>query len=31
MLQAITKRLETCIDISIEINEIDYFSWIFTS
>ena len=31
MLHAITKRLETCIDINIEISEVDHYTWIFTS
>ena len=31
MLHTITKRLEICIDISIEINEIDHCTWVFTS
>ena len=31
MLHAITKRLETCIEINIEISEVDHYTWIFTS
>ena len=31
MLHVITKRLETCIDISIEISKVDHYTWIFTS
>ena len=31
MLHAATKQLEICIDINIEINEIDQYTWIFTS
>ena len=31
MLHTITKRLETCIDINIEISEVDHYTWIFTS
>ena len=31
MLHTITKRLEICIDINIEITEVDHFAWIFTS
>ena len=30
-MHAITKRLEICIDINIEIRKVDYYSWIFTS
>ena len=31
MLHTITKRLEICIDISIEISKVDHYTWIFTS
>ena len=31
MLRTITKRLEICIDIHIEISEVDHYTWIFTS
>ena len=31
MLHTITKRLEICIDISIEIIEVDHYTWVFTS
>ena len=31
MLHTITKRLEICIDINIEISEFDHYTWIFTS
>ena len=31
MLHAITKRLEIYIDTNIEINEVDHYTWIFTS
>ena len=31
MLRAKTKRLEICIDINIEINEVDHYTWVFTS
>ena len=31
MLHAITKRLEICININIEISEVDHYTWIFTS
>ena len=31
MLHTITKRLEICIDINIEISEVDHYTWIFTS
>ena len=31
MLHTITKRLEICIDLDIEIGEIDHCMWIFTS
>ena len=31
MLHTITKQLEICIDINIEISEVDYYMWIFTS
>ena len=31
MLHTITKRLEICIDINIEISEVDNYTWIFTS
>ena len=31
MLHTITKRLEICIDISIEISEVDNYTWVFTS
>ena len=31
MLHIITKRLEICIDINIEISEVDHYRWIFTS
>ena len=31
MLHTITKRLEICIDIDIEISEVDHYTWIFTS
>ena len=31
MLHTITKRLEICIDINIEISEGDHYTWIFTS
>ena len=30
-MHTITKRLEICIDINIEISEKDYYTWIFTS
>ena len=31
MLHTITKRLEICLDINTEINEVDHYKWIFTS
>ena len=31
MLHTITKRSEICIDINIEISEVDHYTWIFTS
>ena len=31
MLLTITKQLEICIDIDIEISEVDNYTWIFTS
>ena len=31
MLHIITKQLEICIGINIEINEVDHYPWIFTS
>ena len=31
MLHTIIKRLEICIDISIEISKVDHYTWIFTS
>ena len=31
MLHTITKRLEICININIEISEADHYTWIFTS
>ena len=31
MLHTITKRFEVCIDIDIEINRVDPYTWIFTS
>ena len=31
MLHTITKQLEKCIDIGIEISEVDHYRWIFTS
>ena len=31
MLHTITKRLEICIDINIEISEVDYYTWICTN
>ena len=31
MLHTITKRLEICNDINIEISEVDHYTWIFTS
>ena len=31
MLHKITKRLEICIDINIEISEVDHYTWLFTS
>ena len=31
MLHTITKRLEMCIDINIEISEVDHYMWTFTS
>ena len=31
MLHTITKRLDICIDINIEISEVDHCTWIFTS
>ena len=31
MLYTITKRLEICISINIEINEVDHYAWIFIS
>ena len=31
MLHTISKRLEICIDISIEISKVDHYTWIFTS
>ena len=31
MLHSITKPLEICIDINIEISEVDHYTWIFTS
>ena len=30
MLHTIAKRLEICIDINIEISEVDHYTWIFT-
>ena len=30
MLRTITKQLEICIDINIEIREVDHYAWIFT-
>ena len=30
MLHKITKRLEICIDINIEISEVDHYTWLFT-
>ena len=31
MLHTITKRLEICIDINIEISEVDYCMWLCTT
>ena len=31
MLHTIAKRLEICIDINIEISEVDHYTWTFTS
>ena len=31
MLHTITKRLEICSDINIEISEVDHYTWVFTS
>ena len=31
MLHTVSKRLEICIDINIEISEVDHYTWIFTS
>ena len=31
MLHTLTKRLEICIDINIEISEVDHCTWIFNS
>ena len=31
MLHTITKRLEICIEINIEISEVDHYTWILTS
>ena len=31
MLHTIAKRLEICIDISIEISEVDHYTWVSTS
>ena len=31
MLHTITKRLEICIDINIQISEVNHYTWIFTS
>ena len=31
MFHTITKRLEVCIDINIEISEVDHYKWVFTS
>ena len=31
MLHTITKQLEICIDINIEISEVNHYTWIFTS
>ena len=31
MFHTITKRLEICIDINIEISEVDHYKWVFTS
>ena len=31
MLHTITKRLEICINIDIEISEVDHYTWAFTS
>ena len=31
MLHTITKRLEICIDINIEISKVDHDTWTFTS
>ena len=30
MLHTTTKRLEICLDINIEISEVDHYTWIFT-
>ena len=31
MLHITTKRLKMCIDLNIEISEVDHYEWIFTS
>ena len=31
MLHTIAKRLEICIDINIEISEVDHYTWVFIS
>ena len=31
MLHTITKRLEICIDINIEISKVDHLTWLFAS
>ena len=31
MFHTRTKRLEICIDINIEISEVDHYKWVFTS
>ena len=31
MLHTVTKRLEICTDINIEISKFDHYTWIFTS
>ena len=31
MFHTITKRLEICIDINIEISEVDHYKWVFIS
>ena len=31
MLHTITKRLQICIEINIEISEVDHYTWILTS